>query len=181
MRRIETTDFDVANVEFIQFWMMDPFNSNTQNTAGGGGDLYFNLGNISEDVLKDGRLEYENGLPADGDTSRATRGVWGFTPKTQPPIIYAFDNNPDARQYQDVGFDGVRNNLESDFFSDYLTQLSAVVTPQVFAKAATDPSSDNYHYYRGSDYDNQSLGILERYKKFSNAEGNSPTDRKSVV
>ena len=179
MRRIETTDFDVANVEFIQFWMMDPFNSNTQNTAGGGGDLYFNLGNISEDVLKDGRLEYENGLPADGDTSRATRGVWGFTPKTQPPIIYAFDNNPDARQYQDVGFDGVRNNLESDFFSDYLTQLSAVVTPQVFAKAATDPSSDNYHYYRGSDYDNQSLGILERYKKFSNAEGNSPTDAQS--
>jgi cell surface protein SprA len=117
MRRIETTDFDVANVEFIQFWMMDPFNSNTLNTNQAGGDLYFNLGNVSEDVLKDGRLEYENGLPADGDTSRATRGVWGFTPKTQPPIIYAFDNNPDARQFQDVGFDGVRNSIEPSLHS----------------------------------------------------------------
>ncbi len=179
MRRIETTDFDVANVEFIQFWMMDPFNSNTQNTSQGGGDLYFNLGNISEDVLKDGKLEYENGLPSDGDTSRATRGVWGFTSKTQPPIIYAFDNNPDARQYQDVGFDGLRNNLEGSFFQDYLNQMQSIVTAQVYQQLTTDPSSDNYHYYRGTDYDNQGLGILERYKRFSNAEGNSPTDEQS--
>jgi cell surface protein SprA len=179
MRRIETTDFDVANVEFIQFWMMDPFNSNTQNTNQGGGDLYFNLGNISEDVLKDGKLEYENGLPSDGDTSRATRGVWGFTPQTQPPIIYAFDNNPDARQFQDVGFDGLRNDLEGSFFQDYLNQMQSIVTAQVYQNLTTDPSSDNYHYYRGTDYDNQSLGILDRYKRFSNAEGNSPTDNQS--
>ncbi|MBL0097129.1 MAG: cell surface protein SprA [Bacteroidetes bacterium] len=179
MRRIETTDFDVANVEFIQFWMMDPFNSNTQNTNQGGGDLYFNLGNISEDVLKDGKLEYENGLPSDGDTSRATRGVWGFTPQTQPPIIYAFDNNPDARQYQDVGFDGLRNDLEGSFFQDYLNQMQSIVTAQVYQNLTTDPSSDNYHYYRGTDYDNQGLGILDRYKRFSNAEGNSPTDNQS--
>lgn len=179
MRRIETTDFDVANVEFIQFWMMDPFNSNTQNTNLGGGDLYFNLGNVSEDVLKDGRLEYENGLPADGDTSRATRGVWGFTPKTQPPIIYAFDNNPDARQFQDVGFDGLRNATEPSFFQDYLNQMQTIVTQQVYQDVATDPSSDNYHYYRGTDYDNAGLGILERYKKFSHPEGNSPTDAQS--
>lgn len=179
MRRIETTDFDVANVEFIQFWMMDPFNSNTQNVGQTGGDLYFNLGNVSEDVLKDGKLEYENGLPPDGDTSRATRSVWGFTPKTQPPIIYAFDNNPDARQFQDVGFDGLRNNLEPSFFQDYLNQLQFNVNQQAFAEASNDPSSDNYHYYRGTDYDNQGLGILDRYKKFSNADGNSPTDEQS--
>lgn len=179
MRRIETTDFDVANVEFIQFWMMDPFNSNTQNTNQGGGDLYFNLGNISEDVLKDGKLEYENGLPSDGDTSRAVRGIWGYTPNTQPPIIYAFDNNPDARQFQDVGFDGLRNNLEGSFFQDYLNQMQSIVTAQVYQQVASDPSTDNYHYYRGTDYDNQSLGILERYRNFSNPEANSPTDNQS--
>ena len=179
MRRIETTDFDVANIEFIQFWMMDPFNSNTQNVNQGGGDLYFNLGNISEDVLKDGKLEYENGLPIDGDTSAASNTIWGFTPKTQPPIIYAFDNSPDARQYQDVGFDGLRNNLEGSFFQTYLSDLQANVNAQAYAEAAGDPSSDNYHYYRGTDYDNQSLGILDRYKKFSNPEGNSPTDAQS--
>lgn len=179
MRRIETTDFDVANIEFIQFWMMDPFNSNTQNVSQGGGDLYFNLGNISEDVLKDGKLEYENGLPIDGDTSAASNTIWGFTPKTQPPIIYAFDNSPDARQFQDVGFDGLRNNLETSFFQTYLSDLQANVNAQAYAEAAQDPSSDNYHYYRGTDYDNQSLGILDRYKKFSNPEGNSPTDAQS--
>jgi len=180
MRRIETTDFDVANVEFIQFWMMDPFNSNTQNVNQGGGDLYFNLGNVSEDVLKDGKLEYENGLPTDGDTSRATRSIWGFTPKTQPPIIYAFDNNPDARQYQDVGFDGLKNNLEGSFFQDFLSEAQSNITdPQALQDLVGDPSSDNYHYYRGSDYDAASVSILDRYKKFSNPEGNSPTDQQS--
>lgn len=179
MRRIETTDFDVANVEFIQFWMMDPFNSNTQNTNLTGGDLYFNLGNVSEDVLKDGKLEYENGLPADGDTSLASRTLWGYTSKTQPPIIYAFDNNPDARQYQDVGYDGLRNTFESSFFQDYLDQLRSQLLPSAVSAAESDPCSDNYHYYRGSDYDTENKTILERYKKFSNPEGNSPTDQQS--
>ena len=48
------TDFDNANVEFLEFWMMDPFltgdngrvvdsdGHNTNNTTGG--DLYINLG-----------------------------------------------------------------------------------------------------------------------------------------
>jgi cell surface protein SprA len=179
MRRIETTDFDVANVEFIQFWMMDPFNSNTQNVSQTGGDLYFNLGNVSEDVLKDGKLEYENGLPVDGDTALASPTIWGYTPRTQPPIIYAFDNNPDARQFQDVGFDGLRNTFEPSFFQDYLAQMNSAVLPSVYQEALADPSSDNYHYYRGSDYDSQNKGILDRYKKFSNPDGNSPTDQQS--
>lgn len=179
MRRIETTDFDAANIEFIQFWMMDPFNSNTQNTNRNGGDLYFDIGNISEDVLRDGKMEYENGLPVDGDTTQATRTIWGFTPKNQPPIIYAFDNNPDARQYQDVGLDGVRNSLEPSVFNDYLNQLAPNVTPQALAEAQNDPASDNFHYYRGSDYDAQSKGILDRYKVFSNPDGNSSTEQQS--
>lgn len=177
MRRIETTDFDVANIEFIQFWVMDPFNENSPNTTGG--KLVFNLGNISEDVLKDGKLEYENGLPSDGDTTNVNRSVWGFTPKTQPPIIYAFDNNPNARQFQDVGLDGVRNEHEPVVFGQFLSELSTWVTPQVLQQVAADPSSDNYHYYRGSDYDNLSLGILDRYRNFSNHDGNAPTDEQS--
>ena len=179
MRRIETTDFDVANIEFIQFWVMDPFNEDSPNQTGG--KLVFNLGNISEDVLKDGKLEYENGLSPTGDTSSAAvnKSVWGFTPKTQPPIIYAFDNNPDAREFQDVGLDGVKNNLEPAVFADYLNELSTNVTPAAFQVAQSDPSSDNYHYYRGSDYDAANLGILDRYLKFSNHDGNSPTDEQS--
>jgi hypothetical protein len=178
MRRIESTDFDAANIEFIQFWMMDPFNSNSQNTTGG--ELYFNLGNISEDILKDGKLEYENGLSPTGDTAASNKTVWGFTPRTQPPIIYAFDNNPDARQYQDVGLDGVRNGLESNIFQDYLNTLSANVSPAAYQEAANDPSSDNYHYYRGTDYDNAQKSILDRYKNYSHPDGNSPTDNQST-
>ena len=34
-----------------------------------GGKLFINLGNISEDVLKDGKKQYENGLPEDGNIS----------------------------------------------------------------------------------------------------------------
>ncbi|MFM9057137.1 MAG: cell surface protein SprA, partial [Bacteroidota bacterium] len=178
-RALTTTDFEASNVQFIQFWMMDPFNSTTQNQSGGGGDLYFNLGNVSEDVLKDGKLEYENGLPVDGDTALASPTIWGYTPRTQPPIIYAFDNNPDARQFQDVGFDGLRNSLEPSFFQDYLAQMTSAVLPSVYQEVLADPSSDNYHYYRGSDYDSQNKGILDRYKKFSNPDGNSPTDQQS--
>lgn len=179
MRRIETTDFDAANVEFIQFWVMDPFNSNTQNINQGGGELYFNLGNISEDILRDGKLEYENGLPINGDTTQAIRTIWGYTPKTQPPIIYAFDNNSGSRQFQDVGLDGVKNSDEPNFFSNYLQNLQLNVTPAAYQAAVSDPSSDNYHYYRGSDYDAAQTSILDRYKNYSHPDGNSPTEDQS--
>ena len=54
MRSLSTNDFELTNVEFIQFWVLDPYNEDAdpdQNHSGG--DLYFNLGNISEDVLAD--------------------------------------------------------------------------------------------------------------------------------
>ncbi|CAN5501796.1 cell surface protein SprA [soil metagenome] len=179
MRRVETTDFDAANIEFIQFWLMDPFNSDKLDPGTSGGKLYFDLGNISEDILKDGKLEYENGLPADGDTTLSTNTVWGYVPKNQPPIIYAFDNNANARQYQDVGLDGLKNSNEASFYSGYLNNLSANISPSAYAQYEADPSSDNYHYYRGSDYDAQQVSILNRYKNFSQPDGNSPTDGQS--
>jgi len=177
MRRVETTDFDAANVEFIQFWMMDPFQSNPQNSNGG--KLYFNLGNVSEDILKDGKLEYENGLPINGDSALANSTIWGYTPKTQPPIIYAFDNNSSSRQYQDVGYDGLRNEQESTFFSQYVTDLKNNVSTQASNEALLDISSDNFHYYRGSDLDASNAGILDRYKNYSMPDGNSPTEQQS--
>ena len=36
-----------------------------------------------------------------------------------------------------------------------------------------DPAGDNYHFYRGYDYDEQRLSILERYKHYNGTEGNS--------
>ena len=63
MRKFDNTDFESSNYEYIEFWMMDPFIENPNHK---GGKLYFNLGDISEDILRDGRKFFENGLSANG-------------------------------------------------------------------------------------------------------------------
>lgn len=55
MRKLETSDFEAANIEYIEFWMLDPFMKAREAGTTFNGDLYFNLGEISEDVLKDGK------------------------------------------------------------------------------------------------------------------------------
>lgn len=182
MRRIESNDFEAANIEFIEFWLMDPF---VYDTAVTGGSLYLNLGDVSEDVLRDGRKSFENGLPASSDLSLVDTTVWGRVPVIQS-IVNSFDNNSDARVIQDVGLDGLSSDDEITFFgggdSTYLKYLDEIAArfgtnSLAYQKALEDPSSDDYHYFRGSDYDNQSLGILGRYKNFNNLEGNSiPSD-----
>ncbi len=178
MREMDNTDFESANYEYIEFWMMDPFIDNPNHT---GGKLYFNLGDISEDILKDGKKFFENGLPVDGSDQDVEFTVWGRVPTIQM-IVTAFDNNDDSRANQDVGYDGLPNEREQTFFQDsYLTLLSNQygVGSQAYQKAMADPSSDNYHYFRGSDYDAADVKILDRYKYYNNMEGNSPTDAQS--
>ena len=48
MRHIDQTDFETSNIEFIEFWMQDPF---IRKPSSAGGELYFNLGTISEDIF----------------------------------------------------------------------------------------------------------------------------------
>lgn len=170
-RSIDQTDFEEANIEFIQFWVLDPF----LNTANDGGDLYINLGNISEDVLKDSKFQYENGLSPTGDTLNENKSKWAYTPKL-PPITNAFDNDPNARQYQDVGFDGNRTIDEQRFFKNYLDALAAIygATSDVYQAAFNDPSNDDYLYYDDPSYNNAQTPILDRYAKYNSTEGNSP-------
>ena len=183
MRRIESNDFESANIEFIEFWMMDPFVYDTSST---GGDLYFNLGDISEDLLRDGRKSFENGLPTSSTLTLIDTTVWGRVPIIQS-VVNAFDNSIDARPYQDVGLDGLGNTDERSFFSTqnqdtssyaFLDSINTYFPGSVaYQKAYNDPSSDDYHYYRGGDYDDQSLGILGRYKNYNGMEANSlPTE-----
>ncbi len=181
MRKIETSDFEAANVEYIEFWMMDPFAmDDTLGVVNPGGDLYFNLGNISEDVLRDGRKSFEQGLSTDGTTTTTDQTVWGRVSKQQA-LVKAFDNSPEARANQDVGLDGLSSKDESAFFSDYINKLGNIVTDKTaLDQVANDPSSDDYHYFRGTDYDNQNKDVLERYKYYARTEGNSPTSAQSV-
>ncbi len=177
MRRIETSDFENANIEFIEFWLMDPFVYDTIGALSGG-DLYFNLGDISEDILRDGRKSFENGLPTSADLSNLDTTVWGRVSKQQS-LVNAFDNNPASRRFQDVGLDGLSDDDERSFYADYLEELKGIVSPQVYERFEADPSKDNYHYYRGSDFDQEELGILERYKRYNGMDGNSPTTEMS--
>lgn len=177
MRALPVTDFENSNIEYLEFWLMDPF-AEDRNTTGG--ELYFNLGNVSEDILRDGRKFFENGLPVDDDPSKTENTAWGRVPKVQSTVM-AFDNDPNNRAKQDVGLDGLNSESEAAFFSSYISSLSATVggsSPAV-EQARQDPSSDDFRYFRSSKYDEAHTGILERYKFFNNTEGNSPTTEQS--
>ena len=172
MREVQTNDFEAANIQFIEFWLMDPF---VENPGHAGGELYFNLGNISEDVLKDSRKSFENGLPTSSEVSLVDTTHWGRVPLIQS-LVNAFDNDLKSRKYQDVGLDGLRNQDEQSYFSPYLTQLQSRVNPGVYTEISQDPSSDDFHYFRGSDYDAQGLDILTRYKTVSYTHLTLPTN-----
>ena len=173
MCKINTTDFEAANIEYIEFWMLDPF---IYNPEASGGDLYLNIGEVSEDVLADGKKFFENGLPVDGDTAKYTSTVWGKVPTTNS-LVYAFDNNnADSRYMQDVGLNGLSTEEERTWpaYAEYLTAIKSKVSPEVYNTIYDDPSGDNYHYYRGNDYDNMEMSVLDRYRKYNGTEGNSP-------
>ena len=180
MRNIDQPDFETANIEFIEFWMQDPFidyGTRYPNASSStGGKLYFNLGNVSEDILKDGKRFYENGLPTPNAPAPVEFSNWGRVPLNPVQVTNAFSNDPNDRKYQDVGFDGLDDTAEANKRSAYLAQLAANFGPgsAAYQQALLDPSNDNYHYYRGDDYDQPLLGITGRYKKYNNPEGNSP-------
>jgi cell surface protein SprA len=174
-RGISTNDFQALNVEYIEFWVLDPF---IYKPASTGGDLYFNLGSISEDVLKDGRKSLENGLPVNGDLSTVDTTAWGRVPKTQP-VVNAFDSNPASRQLQDVGLDGLGDADEQIKFATTVQQVKARVNALAGANFASDPSSDNYQYYLGSDLDQAKANILQRYSRYNGNESNSKTAEQS--
>ncbi|MEO7293855.1 MAG: cell surface protein SprA [Ginsengibacter sp.] len=174
MRNIEQTDFETANIEFVECWVQDPFILKPTST---GGKFYINLGNVSEDVLKDSRRFYENGLPTPNAPSQVDNSIWGRVPRNPVQVTNAFSNDPNDRKYQDVGFDGLDDDSEVvRRKADYLDVLRSTFGPnsRAYLDALPDPSADDYHYYRGADLDAQNLGILGRYKNFNNPQGNSP-------
>ncbi len=174
-RRIETSDFEAANVEYIEFWMMDPFIYNQDEEKAG--DLYFNLGSISEDVLRDSRKFFEQGLPGEDSDTEVDETAWGYVPQTKN-VVDAFDSDAETRLMQDVGFNGMNSDTEKEFYSDYINAIETLygaggLTAEAYNTIMGDPASDDYHYYRGSDYDEDKVSILDRYKDFNGPEGNS--------
>ena len=183
MRPLTTNNFDQANVEYMQFWIMDPYQNysltteeglpeelDPNNIANQIGDLYINLGNISEDILKDNRKMYENGLPEDGlkvDGNNIKSTIWGDVPRN-PSIIYAFNEQDDARANQDLGFDGLKDAEEKKL--DNIGQYSGLI----------DPAADNFQFFRGANLDAINASLITRYKDYNNTQGNSQTLNQST-
>ena len=186
MRPIQTTDFEAANIDYMEAWLMDPFIGN-HNAKGG--QLYIDLGDVSEDILKDGQHSYENGLPNSATIQNVDTTIYGRIP-TGIQINNAFDNDPNARPFQDIGLDGLSDNDERAFFSTtqpvnpntinqpkvpYLKAIQGVVTnANALASINADPSADDFQFYRGDNLDAAKATILVRYKNFNNSEGNTP-------
>jgi cell surface protein SprA len=174
-------DFDKANIEYVEFWLLDPFINtpygyiddgvHTPKSNTTGGKLIFHLGSISEDVMRDTKHAFENGLPPDGnlDGTDAERNNWGYVTSRQY-LTNAFDNSASSRANQDVGWDGLPADKEVTFFQDYLNNLN----PGARAIAQNDPSADNFKYFLGADFDADNAKILERYKQINGQESNSP-------
>lgn len=178
-------DFDKSNIEYIEFWLMDPFIQGergvvndgtpdaTNNTTGG--KLFFNLGSISEDILPDDKHSYENGLPVDGNDGDVDITEWGRVPN-RPPLTDAFANTASARENQDIGLDGVKSEDEASFYSQYANAIAnnASISQQAKDQILSDISGDDFNYYLSEELDNRDAKILERYKNYNNTEGNSP-------
>ena len=181
MRKIENTNFEQSNIEYIQFWMLDPFIKDPDREESG--YLYFNLGEVSEDILKDGRKSYENGLPINNDTTYLTNTVWGKV-SSQSSLTYAFDNTNGARILQDVGLDGLSDAQEMQH-PTYVKYLNALRNNKILSDSTitawehdpfspfNDPASDNYAFYRHNYYDQNKYSINDRYKHYNGTDGNS--------
>ena len=185
MRRTgQATDFEALNIEFLEFWMMDPFLYDADSLDPNAGvDLFFNIGRISEDIIPDNRYCYENGLPVNGDDDATGRGMtstsWGRFPTNPTQLNSAFDQNATSRPFQDVGLDGINTDREKIHFDSLIKHFEnlrnqGLISPAAFDAINNDPSSDDYKHFRD---DPNPTDIQTRYRRFNGMEGNSPINQ----
>jgi cell surface protein SprA len=173
MRSIDQSDFETNNIQYVEFWVQDPF---IKTPGSSGGKLYLNLGNVSEDILKDQKRLYENGLPSATTTTATDNSKWGKMPLSSVQVTNAFSNEPADRPYQDAGFDGLDDDSERAQFKEYIDAIAGRfgTGSEAYQQAYNDPATDDYKYYRDADYDDAKAGILGRYKRINGVQGNSP-------
>lgn len=164
-------NFDKTNIEYLEFWLMDPFISGENGVVkdgvinenarldDDGGQLFINLGSVSEDIAPDDKHAFENGLPVDGEIGDIT--TWGQVTQDQY-LINFFENSPGARDNQDVGLDGLSGDDEA-------------LIPNINPPGGIDDiSADDFRYILDGFYDQRDATIVERYKSWNGMENNSP-------
>ncbi len=185
MKELNTNDFEASNIEFIEFWMLNPYMDKTDgDPVSDAGSMYIDLGSISEDVMRDSRQFFENGLPTGTNNVVTDQSPWGRIP-IEAPVVNAFDNNEASRKQQDIGLDGLNDSLEMSYGAIgawYQTiQQDPTLSPNFKATVEADPSNDNFVYFRSNAFPPvpSGPGLLTRYSKFNNQEGNSPVNQNS--
>ena len=174
MRDLYINDFESSNIEFIEFWIMDPFVYDTTGTSTGG-SLYFNLGDISEDILHDSRKSFENGIPYPNDPTKLDTTQWGLISRMQM-LTQTFDTKEGAQLRQDAGYDGLLQSGENEVFAEYVSKIAEEYGQgsAVYNQVIADPSNDDFKFFLDDEYDQNEVGILDRYKRYNTTEGNSP-------
>lgn len=169
MRSLNQVNFEQANIEAIEFWLLDPF---IVDTMGSEGKLVFQLGNISEDILRDSRKFFEHGVPLNS-MEPFDETVWGIIPRI-PATVNAFSNEEGARRIQDVGLDGLNDQGETAKYQEYIQAIMASGSPECITRVTSDPANDNFEYFLDEDVYPPGTNLFERYSKFNGPQGNSP-------
>ena len=128
--------------------------------------------------MNDSQLEFENGLPSANNELETDTSTWGVYPDpTTFNVVNAFDNSTNDYSVQDVGLDGLNSDAERTFFASWLDGLQTDLAPDAFAQYQSDPSADDFRYFRDPIAQENEEDILERYQFFSRYEGNSNTQQ----
>lgn len=177
-RFLPNNDFEAANYEYIEFWMLNPFmdrrNAAENPDPGEQGYLYFNLGNVSEDVMHDNLVFFENSIPVEGDIVPTIKTPFGIVP-TAVPAINGFDVN--NRAAQDLGLDGLDDEGERSYFEDYVNKVRTAFSQDTCV--FNDPANDNYVAYRDTRFQ-AGTPLLERFKNQNNPEANA-TNNTNII
>jgi cell surface protein SprA len=177
MRGLTTTDFEAANFEYIDAWILDPLQRKDRHQNEG--TLIFHLGDVSEDILRDSRKMYENGLPSPSNPELRSDGTrWGRVPRTEVPLPNSFAANDADRLAQDIGLDGLNNEGERNTYLGYLAKIASL-PPPIVDEITKDPSNDDFKYYDDKTF-GDNTPFLDRYERFNGLEGNSASTGLSV-
>ena len=184
-------DFDNSNIEYLEFWALDPFasevrasrNESVRNTTGG--KLLIQLGDVSEDVIPDSRFNFENGIRDSTSTfSSPVKTDWGLAPRTQF-ITDAFDITESIRLKQDVGLDGLSNAAERNYVNPNNSKNGGIkgfvsalegkgLNQTALETIKTDPAKDDFHYFLDPYFDKTDATFLGRFKDYLGMENNAP-------
>ena len=183
MKGLNTNDFEAANIEFVEFWMLNPYMDPGNGKISKQGNMYIDLGSVSEDIMRDSRQFFENAIPTGQGTGATVSTRLGRIP-VLPPVVNAFDNDPAKRVLQDVGLDGLNDDDEKAFFADWVnTIMSSSLSPNAKNVLLSDPSADNFVYFGDARFQdpNPNPGLIERYRRFNSTQGNSPVNTNQGV